>query len=151
MGSAIGFLIASQLLNHLSVCTAWQCSPTGYIHLRKTELMQVLLHGKQVQEDTTKDVLLRILADKYSRAILESTMNVPKSAIELSVDCKIPISTSYRRVQELHDHKLLGISGSINDDGKKYFLYKSKVKAIMTCFNGNSIEIEIVPNTVEQL
>ena len=113
--------------------------------------MQVLLHGKQVQEDTTKDVLLRILADKYSRAILESTMNVPKSAIELSADCKIPISTSYRRVQELHDHKLLGISGSINDDGKKYFLYKSKVRAIMTCFNGSSVEIEIVPNTIEQL
>ena len=113
--------------------------------------MQVLLRGKQVQEETTKDVLLRILADKYSRAILESTMDVPKSAIELSVDCKIPISTAYRRVQELYDHKLLGISGSINEDGKKYFLYKSKVKSIMTCFNGSSLEIEIVPNSAVQL
>ncbi len=110
--------------------------------------MQVLLQGKQVQEQTSKDALLRIIADKYSRAILEATMDSPKSAIELSADCQIPISTAYRRVQELHDNKLLRISGSINDDGKKYFLYKSKVKAIMTCFRGSSLEVEIVPNTL---
>ena len=109
--------------------------------------MQVLIEGKQVQEEM-KDVLLRILADKYSRAILDATMDSPKSAIELSAECKIPISTAYRRVQELHDNKLLGISGSINDDGKKYFLYKSKIKSIMACFNGGLLEIEIVPNVM---
>ena len=110
--------------------------------------MQVLLEGKPIQEETAKEALLRILSDKYSRAILESTMDSPKSAIELSADCGIPISTAYRRVQELHSQKLLGISGSINEDGKKYFLYKSKIKAIMTCFKGNSLEIEVVPNFV---
>ena len=109
--------------------------------------MQVLIEGKQVQEEM-KDVLLRILADKYSRAILNATMDSPKSAIDLSVECKIPISTAYRRVQELHDNKLLGISGSIIDDGKKYFLYKSKIKSIMACFNGGLLEIEIVPNVM---
>jgi hypothetical protein len=109
--------------------------------------MQVLIEGKQVQEEV-KDVLLRILADKYSRAILDATMGSPKSAIELSAECKIPISTAYRRVQELHDNKLLGISGSINDDGKKYFLYKSKIKSIMACFNGGLLEIEIIPNVM---
>jgi predicted transcriptional regulator len=108
--------------------------------------MQVLQQGKQVQEEVTKDVVLGILADKYSRAILDATMDSPKSAIDLSAECKIPISTAYRRVQELHDNKLLGISGSINEDGKKYFLYKSKIKSIMACFNGGLLEIEIVPN-----
>ena len=110
--------------------------------------MQVLLEGKQVQEQISKDALLRIIADKYSRAILEATMDSPKSVIELSADCQIPISTAYRRVQELYDNKLLRISGSINDDGKKYFLYKSKVKAIMICFKGSSLEVEIVPNAL---
>jgi len=112
--------------------------------------MQVFQQGKQVQEEVTKDVMLRILADKYSRAILDATMDSPKSAIDLSAECKIPISTAYRRVQELHDNKLLGISGSINDDGKKYFLYKSKVKSITACFNRNSLYIEIVPNATTQ-
>jgi len=36
--------------------------------------MQVIQQGKQVQE-VTKDVMLRILADKYSRAILYATMD----------------------------------------------------------------------------
>lgn len=108
--------------------------------------MQVLLQGRPIQEETTKEVLLEIMADKYSRAILESTREMPKSAIDLSDECGIPISTAYRRVQLLHSHKLLGISGSINEDGKKYFLYKSKVKSIMTCFNNGSLDVEIVPN-----
>jgi len=109
--------------------------------------MQVLLQGKPIQEQTTKEILFEILADKYARAILESTIEMPKSVIQLSTDCGIPISTAYRRVRMLHNHKLVGISGSINEDGKKYFLYKSKVKSIMTCFKNGSLEVEIVPNS----
>ena len=109
--------------------------------------MQVLLPGKSIQEETTKDTYLEILADKYSRSILEATMDIPKSAIDLSNECGIPISTAYRRVQLLHRHKLLGISGSINQDGKKYFLYKSRIRSIMTCFNNGSLEVEIIPNS----
>ncbi len=109
--------------------------------------MQVLLQGKEVQEQTTKEAILEILADKYSRTILESTIDMPKSAIDLSKECGIPISTAYRRVQMLHKHKLVGISGSISQDGKKYFLYKSKIRSIMTCFNNGLLEVEIVPNS----
>ena len=108
--------------------------------------MQVLLQTKPVQEETTKDVLLEVLADRYSRAILESTREMPKSTIDLSIECGIPISTAYRRVQLLHQHKLLGISGSISQDGKKYFLYKAKIKSIVTCFSNGAIDVEIVPN-----
>ena len=109
--------------------------------------MQVLIQGKQVEGQTDKDVLLEIMADKYSRGILEATLDMPKSAIDLSNECGIPISTAYRRVQLLHRHKLLGISGSINQDGKKYFLYKSKIRSITTSFNNGSIDVEIVPNS----
>jgi hypothetical protein len=109
--------------------------------------MQILLSGKLVQEPSTKEAYLEIIADKYSRSILEATMDMPKSAIDLSSECGIPISTAYRRVQLLHTHKLLGISGSINRDGKKYFLYKSRVKSIITCFKNGSLEVEIIPNS----
>jgi len=109
--------------------------------------MQVLIQGKQVEGQTDKDMLLDIMADKYSRGILEATLDMPKSAIDLSNECGIPISTAYRRVQLLYRHKLLGISGSINQDGKKYFLYKSKIRSIMTSFNNGSIDVEIVPNS----
>lgn len=108
--------------------------------------MQVLIQGKPVQEDATKDNLLEIMADKYSRTILESTIEMPKSVLDLSKECGVPISTAYRRVQRLHGLKLLSVSGSINKDGKKYFLYKSKIKSIMTCLNNGMLDVEIIPN-----
>lgn len=108
--------------------------------------MQALITGRKIEEDTRKDAILEVVSDKYCRAILENTMEKPKSAMEISAETKIPISTVYRRLQTLHDNKLLGISGSISDDGKKYFLYKSKVKSISTVFNGDSVDIQVVPN-----
>ena len=109
--------------------------------------MQTLVQGRKIEEVDKKDAILEVMSDKYCRAILENTMDKPKSAMEISADTKIPISTVYRRLQTLHDNKLLGISGSISDDGKKYFLYRSKIKAISTTFNGSHVEIEVVPNS----
>ena len=108
--------------------------------------MQTLVSGRKIEEDSQKDAILEVMSDKYCRAILENTLEKPKSAMEISAETKIPISTVYRRLQTLHDNKLLGISGSISDDGKKYFLYKSKVKSISTVFTGGHVEIEVVPN-----
>ncbi len=109
--------------------------------------MQALVSGRKIEEEDKKEAILEVMSDRYCRAILENTMEKPKSAMEISAETKIPISTIYRRLQMLHDRKLLGISGSISDDGKKYFLYKSRVKAISTTFNGSHIEIQVVPNT----
>ena len=109
--------------------------------------MQTMISGIKIEEESRKNAILEVMSDKYCRAIIENTMDKPKSAMEVSAETKIPISTVYRRLQALHDNKLLGISGSISDDGKKYFLYKSKVKEIATSFNGRDVEIEIVPNT----
>ena len=108
--------------------------------------MQQLVQGRKIDEEIQKDAILQILSDKYCRSILETTMDKPKSAMEISAESKIPISTVYRRLQSLHDNKLLGISGSISDDGKKYFLYRSKIKAISSSFKSGFVEIEIIPN-----
>jgi predicted transcriptional regulator len=107
--------------------------------------MQIQIDGRKI-EDERKDALLEVMSDKYCRAIIESTMNTPKAAIEISAETKIPISTVYRRLQTLHDNKLLGISGSITTEGKKHFLYKSKIKAMVSRFNNGNIEVEIIPN-----
>ena len=124
-----------------------QCVHSHYMKNEHNVIMQAIVAGRKIEDDSRKDAILEVMSDKYCRAIIENTMEKPKSAMEISAETKIPISTVYRRLQTLHDNKLLGISGSISDDGKKYFLYKSKVKAIATSFNGSNIEIEIVPNT----
>jgi predicted transcriptional regulator len=99
-----------------------------------------------IQEAEKKDTILGAISDKYSRIILEATMNVPKTALEISTEYNIPISTTYRRLQVLHDAKLLAISGSISDDGKKFFMYKSKVKQVSTSFQNGIIDVSIIPN-----
>lgn len=122
-----------------------QSVPTRYILQDEYTFMQVQLVGRKIDDDK-KDAILEILSDRYCRAIIESTMNAPKSAIEVSAECKIPISTVYRRLQSLHDNRLLAISGAITTEGKKHFLYKSKIRSIISKFNGADIDVEIVPN-----
>ena len=109
--------------------------------------MQTLVQTQKIIDDEKKQVILEILADKYCKQILHTTLEKPKSAMEISSEKKIPISTVYRRLQTLYDAKLLAISGSINQDGKKYFLYKSRVKSISLNCDLEDTSIEIVPNS----
>jgi predicted transcriptional regulator len=82
--------------------------------------------------------------------ILENTRNKPKSAMEINSDCHIPISTIYRRLQTLHDNGLLTVTGSISIEGKKYFMYKSKLDSIFTYFDGKQVEIGLIYNENDQ-
>jgi predicted transcriptional regulator len=108
--------------------------------------MQELVQPLKIMDDERKQVILEIIADKYCKSILHNTLEKPKSAMEISDEKKIPISTVYRRLQTLFDAKLLAISGSINQDGKKYFLYKSKVKSISLKCDLEVTSVELIPN-----
>ena len=108
--------------------------------------MQTLQTTFKINETEKQDNLLEILSDKYCRAILDSIMNKPKSVVEITGETKIPMSTVYRRIQTLHDSKLLATSGTITEDGKRLFLYKSKVKGIQSVFNDGKIEVELILN-----
>ena len=108
--------------------------------------MQMLQSAFRIEETEKKDSLLEVISDKYCRAIVESIMYKPKSVMEITADTKIPISTVYRRIQTLHDNKLLRTSGTITEDGKRLFLYKSKIKGIQSNFNNGQVEVEIILN-----
>lgn len=108
--------------------------------------MQTLQQIFKVEEIEKKDSILEILSDKYCRAILESIMHIPKSAIEITAETQIPMSTVYRRIQSLHDNKLVATSGMITDEGKRLFMYKSKIKGIQSSFNNGKTEVELILN-----
>jgi predicted transcriptional regulator len=110
-----------------------------------SNIMQIL-QSKYKIENTEKDTLLSILSDKYCRTIITATMGKPKSAIELAAETKIPISTIYRRLQTLYDNKLLRTSGMISSEGKKFFLYKSKIRGINSSFENGQVEIKLLFN-----
>ncbi len=108
--------------------------------------MQILDHVFKIEEIEKKDNILEVVADKYCRAILDTTMYKPKSVMEIAIDAKIPLSTAYRRLQLLEEQKLLWTSGEINEDGKRMYLYKSKIKGIKCQFDSGRIEVELILN-----
>ena len=73
-------------------------------------------------------------------------MYTSKSAMEITAEAKIPISTVYRRIQTLYDNKLLKTSGTITEEGKRLFLYKSKIKGIQSVFHDGQVEVELLLN-----
>ena len=111
-----------------------------------SEQIEVLKNTYKIEESSKKDALLAIVADKYCRIIIDATKDKPKSAMELAYETKIPISTIYRRLQTLHDSSLLHTSGMISEDGKKLFLYKSKVKGIHSTFEDGNVDIKLILN-----
>ena len=96
-------------------------------------------------EEKQDDMLIRLIADKYCRILLTATLDEPKSAMVLSAECSIPISTVYRRLTELEQAGLLNTTGKISNDGK-YFLYKSRIKEINALFSSGSLKIKLTLN-----
>ena len=121
------------------------CLLTDYILKSPSKSMQTLTQLK-IEEPEIKESFLEILSDKYCRAILEAIMDTPKSAIEVSREKIIPLSTVYRRIQQLHDSKMIRTSGVITEEGKRLFLYKSKIKEVNTSFSNGKIDVEVVFN-----
>ncbi len=97
-------------------------------------------------EDDKKDLYMDCISDESIRKILISITDIPKSVIEISNDQNIPLRTVYRKIQFLYDNKLLKISGAITESGKKFFLYKSKIRGISSHFVENELVVRIIAN-----
>ena len=110
--------------------------------------MQLLEKGNLVNGYTQKNDLLNILADDYSRTILNRIIEIPKSGVQLSHETGIPNSTVYRKLSRMADLKLLKITGIISSEGKKIFLYQSKIKSVYAKFEGGFIDMEIILNSI---
>jgi predicted transcriptional regulator len=97
----------------------------------------------RITSQSVKDALIRALADEYSRKILLSTINQAKSVEDLSQHENIPISTTYRRVNEMKEVGLLTVEKTIlTGDGKKYELYRSAFKTMHLNLEQGQIEID---------
>ena len=78
--------------------------------------------------DVTQKVI-EMLADAESRAILFSIIRNGKTATELSEKHKIPLSSVYKKISDLQELSLIKIdSWEISDKGRKYKVYKSRIK-----------------------
>ena len=91
-----------------------------------------------VNDDVSKQRILTAIADPYSRKILRTIIHDNKSALELSKECGIPVTTMYRRIEELmHAGLIVQSKASRTKDGKWFELYRTLVKSInITAENG---------------
>ena len=97
-------------------------------------------------DEEEKDTLLYILSDKFSRQILNSILQKPKSASQISTECSMLLSMVYRRLQYLEGSNLLQVTGEITENGKKRFTYLSKIGEISASFNGNNVQVTAKSN-----
>lgn len=106
--------------------------------------MQILLLGRDVDQQNMRDAILRIISNEQAMQVLEHSIDSPKSAYEISTACNIPLTQVYRWVRKLHKLGFVRISGATNKSGKKYFMYQSKIRAINIKLNiTSSPQIEI--------
>jgi predicted transcriptional regulator len=98
-------------------------------------------------DENESDIVLGILSDRYCRKILNAIIDEPKSAFEISYESDILLSTVYRKLKTLQSHKLLNTKCQLRDDGKKLFLYKSKIRSISARLDRDVLDVAIVPNS----
>ena len=53
---------------------------------------------------------------------------------------------NFERLQTLDDNHLVSMSGILIDDGKKTFLYKSKIKRIQGKYEDGRVEVKVMHN-----
>jgi DNA-binding transcriptional ArsR family regulator len=97
--------------------------------------MKLILRGKTIEDELTANAIFKILGDKHSRRILESLIESPKSALDISKECKISQTLAYKKLKNLKKYDLIQQSNSVIVDGRKYAFYKSKAHPIMILLN----------------
>ena len=97
--------------------------------------MKLILRGRAIEDEPTADAIFKILGDKYSRKILESLIESPKSALDISKECRISLTLSYKKLKILQKYDLIQLSNSVIVNGRKYAVFKSKAHPIMILLN----------------
>lgn len=97
--------------------------------------MKLILRGKTIEDELTANAIFKILGDKHSRRILESLIESQKSALDISKECKISLTLTYKKLKILQKYDLAQQSNSVIVDGRKYSVYKSKAHPIMILLN----------------
>ncbi len=88
-----------------------------------------------------------VLADPYSRRVLAACVVKPRAVKDISHDTGLPLPTTYRHVKRLMELGVLVIERSaITEDGKRYELYRSRVKDASIAFDAKGERVTWTAN-----
>ena len=83
----------------------------------------------QLKKYDISQKVIEALADSESRAILFSIVKKGNTAAELSDKLKIPLSSVYKKLSDLEELTLIEVEKwMLSDKGRKYKVYKSRIK-----------------------
>ena len=96
--------------------------------------------------DVTQKVIEK-LADAESRAIIFSIIKTGKTASELSLKHKIPLSSVYKKISDLEELTLIKVdSWQLSDKGRKFKVYKSRIKHAEINIKKPEANLVLIPN-----
>jgi predicted transcriptional regulator len=81
-----------------------------------------------VEKYNITNKILKEFADLESRHILFSIIKKPKTVQEISKDLKIPLSSAYRKIQNLMQASLILVEKKFTSDGQIIRYYQSKIE-----------------------
>jgi len=96
-------------------------------------------------EPPAVDDVLDALADEAARRIL-AALSEPKTASQLSEECDVPLSTTYRKLEKLTDASLLDESTEIRRDGQHTTQYDVAFKSVSVSIDeerGRELVVEL--------
>ena len=93
-----------------------------------------------------EEKILRLISDQCARKIINSIQDNSKSAIQISKELDIELSTIYRRLNKFQKYDLLKTTFQITPDGKKSFYYQCKINAINASYHQGKFQVSLAFN-----
>jgi predicted transcriptional regulator len=76
-----------------------------------------------------------------------SIIHSPKTAAQICAENKLPVSSTYERIQKLYEEGLITIERiNIDGKGKKVVLYKNKMKSLVFNLKVDMISLQFDKN-----
>jgi|GEM_PF-731934 hypothetical protein len=102
-------------------------------------------HSYIPNDDSNVLLMLREIADKVTYSIITSTMNSPKTASEICCEYRLPLSSTYKKIQKLQKSGLISIEKIQFDvKGKKILYYRSKIKSLEVNLNQQGLALQLI-------
>ena len=108
----------------------------------------VCYHGENphIIDQERADMILQVISDPERRKIINSIKDEAKTAIQISKETGLSISTVYRKIRELAEKHVVITSGRINSQNKREFNFKSKIRKVVTVFDNDALDVKIYTN-----
>lgn len=94
-------------------------------------------------EEDNSLLLLREVAETITYKIITSTMYSAKTVLQIASENKLPLSSTYKKINRLCKSGILFIERVSINDGKKVLYYRSKIRTIEARLNEKGLAVQV--------